>query len=409
MKGGVLMIKRISLVALLVCLVVSLFLVPACSQSPSTSAPPVTSGSAAANKTPIKIGALLDFTGFSSANYEGMKTALDIKMAEIGGTWMGRPVQLIAEDSGSDPTISTDKCRKFVESDKVDVVLGPLTGTDAVASYLSQSKTPNVIYMALPKTCLGFGGGNIFMPFGTDLCQGYYMGDYLAAQGYKTITCLHDDFAAGENFLTALIAAFEAKGGKSIQRQRTTPGANDYAANITSMQKADAVAFWLTPASAQRFMQQYSTSGLKMPLAIPCCNVIFRSTMAAVGDGAIGMVGTQVYSRLSTSPANVAWLKAYSDKTGGKQPESEFTSAYIAISLFLEAVKQTNGDTSHAAINAAMQKVKLDTPGGVFSFTTNGLGVGDMNVQQVVKVADGGYDWKNVKPYSQIPLDVPTK
>ena len=39
---------------------------------------------------------------------------------------------------------------------------------------------------------------------------------------------------------------------------------------------------------------------------------------------------------------------------------------------------------------------------------STGLGIGDLHIQKVVKVEDG-YAWKNIKTYSQIPLDIPTK
>jgi branched-chain amino acid transport system substrate-binding protein len=374
---------------------------------PATSAKPPASPSPAPSQAPIKIGALLDFTGFNSVNLEGMKGALELKMDEIGGQWMGRKVQLIEEDAGTDPTTSVDKTRKMVESDKVDVILGPLLSMEAVADYCTKSGTPNILYMHDPASILTKGGGNIFMHFGTLQGLGYYMGDYMATTlGYKTITVIHDDFVAGEDFAGGAIAGFEAKGGTVVQRQRTPPGAVDYSANIAGMKKADAVVFWFTPVSTLNFLQQYYAAGLKMPLVVPNDNVVLTPFMQQIGDQVVGMYGDALWTWMIDTDINKKYMDAFQKKVG-KRPETEATSAYIAISIFLEAVKISNGDTSPKAIIDALHKIKLDTPAGTFSYSPAGLGIGNLYIQQIVK-ENGQYGWKNIQTYSQVPLDVPS-
>ena len=68
---------------------------------------------------------------------EGIKTAL----AMINNQWMGHPVQYLFEDNGSDPVVAVDKARKLVESDKINVMIGPIfsPAAKAVADYLGKS------------------------------------------------------------------------------------------------------------------------------------------------------------------------------------------------------------------------------------------------------------------------------
>ncbi len=381
-------------------LVVAGLILSGCAQPVPTPAP--------APQQPVKIGALLDFTGFNSVNLEGMKAGLELKLEEVGSQVAGRKIELIMEDAGSDPTTSVDKSRKMVESDKVDVVLGPLLSMEAVADYLTESRTPNVLYMHNPRHILELGGGNIFMQFGTLEGLGYSMGLYMWDKlGYKTATVIHDDFVAGEDFAGGTIKGFESKGGTIVQRQRTPPGAVDYSANISGMKKADCVVFWFTPMSTQRFLSQYFASGLKMPIVVPNCNVVLVPTMQEIGDNVLGIVGDSMWTWMIDTDMNKKYVEAFQKKTG-KLPETEGTSAYIAMTIFLEAVKAANGDTSHDAIINALHKIKVDTPAGAFSYTADGLGIGNLYIQKLIKT-NGQYGWQPIQTYEQIELDVLSK
>ncbi len=144
-----------------------------------------------------------------------------------------------------------------------------------------------------------------------------------------------------------------------------------------------------------------------MPLVVPNDNVVLTPFMDQLGDKVIGMYGDALWTWMIDSDINKKYLDAFQKKVG-KRAETEATSAYIAISIFLEAVKISGGDTSPKAIIDALHKIKLDTPAGVFSYTPAGLGIGNLYIQQIVK-ENGQYGWKNIETYSQIALDVPAK
>lgn len=360
----------------------------------------------AAPEVPIKIGALLPFTGFNAINAEELKGGIELKLDEVGWEVAGRKIELILEDNATDPVVSVDKARKMVEADKVDVVLGPLLSMFAVADYLTESRTPNIYFMHNGKGILEFGGGNTFLHFGTLEGLGYPLGLYAYDElGYRTATVIHDDFVAGEDFAGGTMKGFEARGGTIVQRQRSPLGNMDYSAYITAMNDADAVFFWFTPMSMLPFLTQYYDYGLKMPLVLPCCNVASEPALAEIGDITLGMVGTSMYTPLIDTDINKRFVDAFVKKVG-THPRTEGASSYIATTMFLEAVKIAGGDTSHEAIIDALHKVKVDTPAGTFSYTSEGLGIGDLFIQKVIKIGDR-YAWEPIYKFSQIVLDVP--
>jgi branched-chain amino acid transport system substrate-binding protein len=250
------------------------------------------------------------------------------------------------------------------------------------------------------------GGGNEFLPFGTLEGTGYSLGLYAYDKlGYKTATVAVEDFVSGLEFVGGAIKAFQKKGGTIIQTQPVKSDTMDFSPYLTAMKQADAVFFWFTPVLAQRFVTQYYAAGLKMPLVIPNATVLFPKSLAEIGEKSIGIVGSSPYTTLIDTPNNKSYVETYSKKYGAP-PMAEGVSADVAMTMYLEALKATGGDSSSAKINEALLKVKVETPAGTYSFNPNGLGTGDLYILKVVKLPDR-LDWAVVDKYSQIPMDVP--
>ena len=171
------------------------------------------------------------------------------------------------------------------------------------------------------------------------------------------------------------------------------------------MKQADAVFFWFTPVLAQRFVSQYYLAGKTMPLVIPNCTVLFPRSLMQIGEKSIGIVGSGPYTSLIDTPINKTYVENFMKKYHSV-PTAEGVSADVALTLYVEAVKATGGDTTSAKIIEALKKIKVDTPAGTFSFRSDGLGIGDIYIMKVTKLPDR-LDWAVVDKYSQIELDVP--
>ena len=99
--------------------------------APATGSSDTTAMGQTGETGPIKIGYDEGFTGFMAYDCQladqGIKTAL----AMLNNEWMGRPLEYYAEDNGSDPVVAVDKARKLVESDGIDVMIGPIFSPSA--------------------------------------------------------------------------------------------------------------------------------------------------------------------------------------------------------------------------------------------------------------------------------------
>ncbi|MFH1624028.1 MAG: ABC transporter substrate-binding protein, partial [Pseudomonadota bacterium] len=97
---------------------------------------------AAPSSGPIKVGALVPLTG--ALLHEGPKVKIGVEMAFENAGWQvgDRKIELIVEDSATDPTTALSKVRKLVEKDKVIAVIGPQHSgvAKAIQPYMNKNK-----------------------------------------------------------------------------------------------------------------------------------------------------------------------------------------------------------------------------------------------------------------------------
>ena len=105
-----------------------------------------TKSSAALAADPIKIGAVLPFSGGVELYGKQAKFGLELARKEInaGGGILGRPLEIVYEDDQTDPLLAVRATRKLIEQDGVLAVVGPITSRnlDAIIPTIEHSRTP---------------------------------------------------------------------------------------------------------------------------------------------------------------------------------------------------------------------------------------------------------------------------
>lgn len=357
-------------------------------------------------RPPIKIAALIPFTGFDPIAAGYIQKGIHFKLDEIGWEVAGRKIELVEEDSAHDPVIALEKAKKVVEVDKVDVILGPLNTAAcfAVGDYLKPLGMPEIIYREHPNT----GSKNIFTTFGTIDGSPYPGGVYAYDKlGYRTALIVREDHVAGEDFARGFVAGFESRGGKIVQTILIPPGTIDFAPYLTSLKEADCMAFWLFPPETISLVSQKKNLAPNIPIFAMMEGTFFEPMFEVMGDSCLNAFTTAHYTWTIDTPLNKKFVDAYRNKNQ-EYPNTYSYGGYAATALFVEAVKATKGDTNHEAINNALAKVKVGLPNGVVSFSPDGYTIGDLYICKVVK-KDGAYALDVVEKFSQMEIKVPSK
>ena len=81
----------------------------------------------------IKIGLLTDFSGPQGAFGPLYKDGVDYFLKAHDGKIGGQTVQLLSEDGAGDPSTTIAKAKKLIESDKIDVLFGPINSATGAA------------------------------------------------------------------------------------------------------------------------------------------------------------------------------------------------------------------------------------------------------------------------------------
>lgn len=95
---------------------------------------------------PIRVGAVLPFSGGLELFGNQAKLGLDLAMKEINdaGGILGRPLEILYEDNKTDPKTSVEKARTLIGRDGAVALTGPILSSsrDAMAATVNRSKVP---------------------------------------------------------------------------------------------------------------------------------------------------------------------------------------------------------------------------------------------------------------------------
>src|SRR5207249_5309826 len=73
---------------------------------------------------PLKIGMLLPFTKVYAELGNSMQRATKLYLKQKGEALANRPVTVVYEDEANDPVVGAQKTQKFIDSDRVDLMMG---------------------------------------------------------------------------------------------------------------------------------------------------------------------------------------------------------------------------------------------------------------------------------------------
>ena len=327
----------------------------------------------AATGEPIKIGFDEGFTGFMAVDADMTDKGIKLAIDQLGGQIAGRPIEYIKADNGSDPVQAVDKARQLVESDKIDVMIGPIfsPANAAVTDYLARNGgIPSISIYGQPIDNMKTANGLSFVPAGLFSFAGYMTGKYAAEEmGWKTANCINYEDTAGRQLQEGFNNGFEEAGGKILSTQFVPIDAVDFSSYLTSLRDADCTYWWIFGNGAAPFVKQYKDYGLTAPLITAMASNLTEPQLADLGDNAVGLIGGEFYTPEVDNPLNKEFVAAYNEMYDGEYPTMQSFGAWLAVNLFAGAVEQNGGDTTPAKLIEAMSSVTIDTPAGPYKMS----------------------------------------
>ena len=168
-------------------------------------------------KDTIKIGIVLELSGELAPMGEKMLNGARMAVDEINaaGGVLGKDVELIEEDGGTDPDKGFDRVKKLVEIDGVQVIVGPMiTPTSELSMPYAKVHEIPLITMSATGVPLSELDGTewYFRTCLRDDAQSLVLADVVMDAGYTRLATIVLDNTYGISLETAIVDGLEDKG-----------------------------------------------------------------------------------------------------------------------------------------------------------------------------------------------------
>jgi ABC-type branched-subunit amino acid transport system substrate-binding protein len=370
----------------------------------------ILAGSPAFAQETIKIGILVALEGaFADGGKDGVRN-VELALRQVNNTIAGKKVETVVAPTDTTPDTTIRQARKLIEQDKVDFIVGPLSGSEGIAMRDYAKTIPdktviNGISGALETTWVDPAPN--FFRFNLDGSQwGYGLGSYVVKEkGWKKIATVAADYSFGYTNFLGFAVDFCKSGGDIVERFWVPLGSSDFGGVIAALpDDVDAIYLGVGGTDAINFLNQYEQAGAETNL-IGGTIMADQTVLTSKGRAKEALAGTPTSGPFANDNPDPAWqsyVKLYQDGF----PEAErFPSPslfglgyYTATLAAITALEQIGGDLSDGQkkFHDALSNLELDSPTGKIKLNENRQASGTVFVTEVVEGADGNLTSKMV-------------
>jgi branched-chain amino acid transport system substrate-binding protein len=317
-------------------------------------------GASAAGKE-IGIGVLAPTTGAFAGLGEDMVAGIKLFLAEHNNMIAGRPVKLYIVDTQLDADMAVQQARLLVNQDKVNVVLGPLSGGESLAVKQAAKEWPDTTFLTIGAANLitmKDPAPNVYRPAFAGGQPVYALAEWAINHGIKKIATIGEDYAFPWDQIGGFAYAYCKLGGRIPKAYWTPIGTSDYSAAITDLQNvgADAVFIAYGGADAVTFTEQMNDFGLIGKVKVLAGSSFGdASTLAEVGSLLDGTMSGSIYSSQLPYPEFKSFEAAFK-KAYGRNSTLFAEGGYETAQFVNEAAGAVKGNVENTtAFHAALE------------------------------------------------------
>lgn len=342
----------------------------------------VASGAAAQSAGEIRLGVLATLQGaFAVLGQDGMR-GVQIALDDANGAVAGKKLSILVGSTDATPNTAVAVARKLVEQDKVDLIIGPLSGGEglAVKAYARGRPETTFIYgSAAQDVTLRDPVPNYFRFSGDGAQWMAGLGNYVYdSKKYRRVAVLAEDYSYAYSQVQGFMTEFCSRGGKVTKKFWVPIGTKDFSSVVTAVPKdVDAIYVGLSGADAVNFLTQYRQAGGDKPM-IGGSLLVDQSVLSSKGRFKDHVIGTPAAGPIADSldePKWQAFVAKYRArfKDGFSSPSLIAYAYYVNTSAAIAGLDAVKGDLGggQAKLRDALAKLQLDTPTGVVRLDKN--------------------------------------
>ncbi|TQV78553.1 ABC transporter substrate-binding protein [Denitrobaculum tricleocarpae] len=373
-------------------------------------------GPALAQEDSVKMGALATLEGAFTVLGEDSMRGVRMALEEFKYTAGGKKIELITGSSDASPDSAIRATRKLVEQDGVQVLVGPLSGSEGLAVKDYAKTQPNVTFLngssAAQDTTLRDPAENFFR-FGTEGAQWMAgLGEYVYNEkGYRSIAVLAEDYSFPYTQVFGFLEPFCRLGGEAPADARfwVPIGNKDYSSVIAALpDDVDAIYVALGGADAVNFLTQYEQAGGDLPL-VGGSITVDQTVLGSKGRTRDFVIGTPSAGPISDTWDDARWQKfvqAYKAQfpDGFPSPSLFAHAYYINTKAALLALDEVGGDLSDGGkkYREVLSNLSFETPTGMVKLDERRNAIADIFLTEVSEGPDGNLLNKTIKVIPEV-------
>ena len=313
----------------------------------------------------IKIGHLTPLTGFLGAL--GAYATLGMRMAEEeinrSGGIMGRPIEVISEDSVNPATAAT-KAQRMLEQDGATVLIGEINSASALTIMQVAARNKKLFMQTGARSDALRGKNCNKYTFHLDIPnsvmvnavgQALLRGNMVKDKKFYTLTA---DYIFGHDLLGAAKRFFGANQGNLIGDELIATDVTDFSPYLLKIRQAkpDVVCSNLAGNQVTTLIKQYAEFDLPYPI------VGFNLNTAdawAAGEGNLSGTWPTVWFHTLDVPASKTFVANFIKKNG-KPPENHAWIEYISFKMMAQAMNETKSTDTDRLIEYFEKETEFD-------------------------------------------------
>jgi ABC-type branched-subunit amino acid transport system substrate-binding protein len=274
----------------------------------------------------LKLGFIVPLTGPIAAEGESMRRGLDLGIAAINaaGGIGGKPIELVMQDNQSQPAMAATVAKKFIEQEKVDIVIGTVTFDEAtvVEKLATRAGVPfvtleNGYYVAEGTPSMTCGQATM-ISFGENVSQMIDpLVEYFTRGGGGRWAFVGNDYQFPRDYLGYARRMAEPK-GVTVEIEEYAPiGTADWSSTVSKIKAVnpDLILSAVVGGDAIAFVKTAESMGL-LPKTKFTGVSLLPELYGAFGSAVDGQIAITHYAPGIRSPLNDAFKAAYTQAYG---------------------------------------------------------------------------------------------
>ena len=312
----------------------------------------------ARGETPLRIGMVDPMTGVYAAvaSNEVHGARLAVEQINAKGGVLGRPIELLVEDSANDVGTGVQKTRKLIERDQVNFIIGDVNSgiAQAMAQVTAEKKVLHVVSGGHTDGITGKDcKWNVYRVCNTTRMEANSISDLLFTKYGKKWHFVTPDYAFGHTLQEACADNLKKLGGTVTGNELTPLGTSDFSAYLIKARAArpDVLLLLVQGSDMVNCLKQIVQFGIDKQIHVARTQQELESLAALPPEARIGVWMFEWYWKQPNTPHLAEFVADIRKRTDGKVPTARTWFGYTSVyTLALVANREKTLDSLKLAL-----------------------------------------------------------